>query len=61
MRRKKRKKGWLALVSYAASPQGRRRLRQLQRRLDTPANRRRAVEMKAAVAERVLASRRPKR
>ncbi len=52
-----RKKGWIALVSYAASPQGRRRLRQLQQRLDTPANRRRVVDMK----DKVLAQRRPKR
>ncbi len=53
----RRKKGWIALASYIASPQGRRRLRQLQRRLDTPANRQRAAEMK----DKVLAQRRPKR
>ena len=53
----RRKKGWIALVSYAASPQGRRRLRQIQQRLDTPANRQRVVHLK----DRVLAQRRPKR
>ena len=52
----RRKKGWIALVSYMASPQGRRRLRQLQQRLDTPANRRRAADMK----DRVRSQRRPK-
>jgi len=55
MRRKTRKvtKGpLLALVSYVASPNGRRRLGQLGRRLDTPANRRRAVQAK----DRLLAS-----
>ena len=38
-----------ALASYVASPSGRRRLRQLRQRLDTPANRRKAVEMKDKV------------
>lgn len=52
----RRKKGWIALASYLASPQGRRRLRQLQQRVDTPANRRRAQEMK----DKVLTQRRPK-
>jgi hypothetical protein len=42
----------LAIVSYAASPAGRRRLGQLRRRLDTPENRRRAVEAK----DRLVAS-----
>ena len=52
----RRKKGWFAVASYLASPQGRRRLRQLKQRLDTPANRRRAVEMK----NKVRAQRRPR-
>ncbi len=52
----RRKKGWIALASYLASPSGRRRLRQLQQRLDTPANRRRVVDMK----DKVRAQRRPK-
>ena len=49
-----RKGPLLALASYVASPQGRRQLQQLRRRLDTPENRRRAMEMKdrAAAAAR---------
>ena len=49
-----RKGGLFALVSYAASPKGRRQMQQLRRRLDTPENRRRAMEMKdrAAAAAR---------
>jgi len=47
----------LAIVSYAASPKGRRRIGQLRRRLDTPANRRRAAQAK----DRLLASSRRKR
>ena len=53
----RRKKGWIALASYLASPQGRRRLRRIQQRLDTPANRQRVVTMK----DKVLTQRRPKR
>ena len=49
-----RKSPLIALASYAASPQGRRKLQELRRRLDTPANRQKAVEMK----EKMMASRR---
>ena len=52
----RRKKGWIALASYLASPQGRRRVRQLKERLDTPANRQRVVTMK----DKVKAQRRPR-
>ena len=52
----RRKKGWIALASYLASPQGRRRIRQVKERLDTPANRRRVVEMK----DKARARRRPR-
>ena len=53
-----RKGPLIALASYAASPKGRRQLQQLRRRLDTPANRQKAAQMK----EKMLASRgRPKR
>ncbi len=45
-----RKGPLLALVSYAASPGGRRKLQQLRRRLDTPANRKKAAEMKDKLA-----------
>lgn len=47
----------VALAWYVASPQGRRRIAELRRRYDTPANRRRVQDM----AEKVLAKRRPKR
>lgn len=49
-----RKGPLFALASYVASPRGRRQLQQLRRRLDTPDNRRRAMEMKdrAAAAAR---------
>jgi len=42
----------LAVVSWAASPEGRRRLAQLRRHLDTPANRRRVAQAK----DRLVAS-----
>ncbi len=45
----------LGLAWWVASPQGRRQIGQLRRRLDTPANRRRALDMK----DKVLAKRRP--
>lgn len=45
-----RKTPLIALVSYVASPSGRRKLQQLRHRLDTPANRQRAVQMKDKVA-----------
>jgi len=45
-----RKGPLIALVSYAASPKGRRKLQQLRRRLDTPANRQKAAEMKDRIA-----------
>ena len=45
-----RKGPLVALVSYAASPRGRRRLQQLKQRLDTPANRQKARDMKDKVA-----------
>lgn len=41
-----RKGTMFALASYVASPSGRRRLRQLRRRLDTPANRQKAMQVK---------------
>ena len=47
----------VALAWYMASPQGRRRIAELRRRYDTPANRRRVQDM----AEKVLAKRQPKR
>ena len=53
--RRMRKGPLFALVSYAASPRGRRQLQQLRRRLDTPENRRKAKEMK----DRLAARRRP--
>lgn len=45
-----RKGPLVALVSYVASPRGRRQLQSLKRRLDTPANRQKAMEMKDKVA-----------
>ena len=45
-----RKGPLFALASYAASPRGRRQLQQLRRRLDTPENRRKAMEMKDKLA-----------
>lgn len=53
---KMRKGPLFALASYAASPKGRRQLQQLRQRLDTPENRRKAMEMK----DKVTARRRPK-
>jgi hypothetical protein len=52
--RRMRKGPLFAIVSYAASPKGRRQIQQLRRRLDTPENRRKAIEMKdrAAAAAR---------
>jgi hypothetical protein len=43
-----------ALASYAASPGGRRRLKQLRQRLDTPANREKAAQLK----DRLMAAQR---
>jgi len=43
----------MAIAWYVASPQGRRRIAELRRRYDTPANRRRVQD----VAERALAKR----
>jgi hypothetical protein len=55
------KKGPLfALASYAASPSGRRKLQQLRRRLDTPANRQKAAQMSSQMKSRIAASRRRK-
>lgn len=51
-----RKGPLIALVSYAASPKGRRKIQQLRRRLDTPENRKKAMEMK----DRIAAQRRRK-
>lgn len=52
------KKGPLAALAwYVASPRGRRRIAELRRRYDTPANRKRAQE----AAQKVLAKRSPKR
>ena len=45
-----RKGPLIALASYAASPKGRRKLKQLRQRLDTPANRQKAAEMKDKIA-----------
>ncbi len=50
--RRLRKGPLLAVLAYAASPGGRLRLRQLRRQLDTPANRRRAMQAK----DRLVAS-----
>ena len=47
-----RKGPMFALASYVASPRGRRQLQQLRRRVDTPENRRKAVEMKNKLAAR---------
>lgn len=52
-----RKGPLIAIVSYVASPRGRRQLQQLRRRLDTPANRQKAMEVK----DKVAASRRGRR
>lgn len=45
-----RKGPLFAIVSYAASPRGRRQLQQLRRRLDTPENRQKAAEMRQRLA-----------
>jgi len=55
-----RKARLIALATYAASPQGRRRILQAKRWLDTPANRRRAAQMTAQMKDKVLAQRRPR-
>lgn len=53
-----RKGPLFAIASYVASPRGRRQLQQLRRRLDTPQNRQKAMQMK----DKLAASRgRPKR
>ncbi len=53
----KRKGSLFGLATWAASPQGRRKIGQLRQRLDTPANRQKALSMK----DKILAKRRPKR
>jgi len=52
-----RKGPLFALASYAASPRGRRQLKQLRRRFDTPQNRQKAMDMKDWLA---ASRRRPK-